>query len=198
MWDGTRSPSIADDFADGISELPRVGSIEEWDIINLTGDTHPIHTHLTQFQILNRESFDVEGYTEAWDAAFTGVDVPLLPGCVADEFCPGYGPPLDYLTPNNDGAIGGNPAVGPYLQGDATPPGEWEAGWKDTAKVQPGQVMRIIIRWAPTSTPLKKNKSMAGKNQYPFDPTKGPGYVWHCHIVDHEDNEMMRPYKVTK
>jgi len=23
----------------------------------------------------------------------------------------------------------------------------------------------------------------------------GPGYVWHCHIVDHEDNEMMRPYK---
>jgi hypothetical protein len=31
---------------------------------------------------------------------------------------------------------------------------------------------------------------------YPFDPSLGPGYVWHCHIVDHEDNEMMRPYGV--
>ena len=37
-----------------------------------------------------------------------------------------------------------------------------------------------------------------GRNWYPFDPTKGPGYVWHCHIIDHEDNEMMRPYKVSK
>ena len=27
----------------------------------------------------------------------------------------------------------------------------------------------------------------------PLTP-EGPGYVWHCHIVDHEDNEMMRPY----
>ena len=32
-----------------------------------------------------------------------------------------------------------------------------------------------------------------------FDPTaKGPGYTWHCHILDHEDNEMMRPYLVAK
>jgi hypothetical protein len=29
-----------------------------------------------------------------------------------------------------------------------------------------------------------------------FDPSEGPGYVWHCHIIDHEDNEMMRPYSV--
>jgi FtsP/CotA-like multicopper oxidase with cupredoxin domain len=37
-----------------------------------------------------------------------------------------------------------------------------------------------------------------GRNLYPFDPTKSPGYMWHGHIVDHEDNEMMRPYNVTK
>lgn len=35
-------------------------------------------------------------------------------------------------------------------------------------------------------------------NLFPFDPTTEPGYVWHCHILDHEDNEMMRPYKVKK
>ncbi len=31
---------------------------------------------------------------------------------------------------------------------------------------------------------------------FPFDPNGGHGYVWHCHIVDHEDNEMMRPTEV--
>ncbi len=199
-YDGTRSPSIAAFFPeDGVSELPRVGSIEEWDIINLTIDAHPMHTHLTQFQVLNRESYNtdaVTGYPAVWEAAFGTGTAALLNGCVAGVFCPNYGPPLDYLTPNADGAIGGNPAVGPYLLGDATPPAAYEAGWKDTAKAMPGQVTRLIIRWAPTSTPLKKGKSMAGKNQYNFDPTAGPGYVWHCHIIDHEDNEMMRPYKV--
>jgi spore coat protein A len=52
------------------------------------------------------------------------------------------------------------------------------------------------VRWAPTSTP--KQWASPGRNLYPFDPTKSPGYVWHCHIVDHEDNEMMRPYNVAK
>jgi hypothetical protein len=31
---------------------------------------------------------------------------------------------------------------------------------------------------------------------YPFDPSGGLGYVWHCHILEHEDNEMMRPFAV--
>lgn len=56
----------------------------------------------------------------------------------------------------------------------------------------PGQVTRIIVRWTPQD--VAAGGSPAGTNMYPFDPTKGPGYVWHCHILDHEDNEMMRPY----
>jgi hypothetical protein len=52
---------------------------------------------------------------------------------------------------------------------------------------------------------------VAGQNLYPFDPTAvmgvandgfgfpgGPGYVWHCHIVDHEDNEMMRRLRIVR
>ena len=31
--------------------------------------------------------------------------------------------------------------------------------------------------------------------EYPFDPTMGP-YMWHCHIVPHEDNDMMRPLQL--
>jgi spore coat protein A len=209
-WDGGSSPSINTDFpAEGISELPRVGSTELWEIINLTGDAHPMHTHLTQFQILNRESYDIDGtmgsgipggYFGVWSAAF---GYPDNLKCAVysgdpDNPCPGYGPPLDYLTPNSDGAVGGNPAIGPYLLGDATPPAPEESGWKDTAKAMPGQVLRVVIRWTPSSVKAMPNRSYAGRNFYRFDPTKGPGYVWHCHIIDHEDNEMMRPYKVTK
>ncbi|HEY4387136.1 MAG TPA: multicopper oxidase domain-containing protein, partial [Ktedonobacteraceae bacterium] len=109
---------------------------------------------------------------------------------------PGYGPPLAYTTLNGGHAIGGNPDVTPYLQGAPSAPDPEEAGWKDTLKMYPGQVTRIAIRWAPIATPL--NGVVAGQNLYPFDPTTGPGYVWHCHILDHEDNEMMRPYSPVK
>ena len=140
------------------------------------------------------------GYLAAWNAAF-GTDAtmaPLFNGCTVGQFCPGYGPPLPYQVPNADGALGGNPAISPYLIGRATPPAVEESGWKDTAKAHPGQVMRILVRFTPTSVPVKAKKSYAGQNFYPFDPTDGPGYVWHCHIIDHEDQDMMRPYKVVK
>jgi FtsP/CotA-like multicopper oxidase with cupredoxin domain len=54
--------------------------------------------------------------------------------------------------------------------------------------VYPGQVTRFIVRWAPTDV------AIGAAGSYPFDPSAlGQGYVWHCHIIDHEDNEMMRP-----
>jgi FtsP/CotA-like multicopper oxidase with cupredoxin domain len=57
----------------------------------------------------------------------------------------------------------------------------------------PGQVTRIVVRWAPTDLPVDQDRAEAS---YPFDPDGGHGYVWHCHILDHEDNEMMRPTSV--
>jgi spore coat protein A len=199
-WDGRNSPGIDQIFpGDGVSELPQVGSTELWEIINLTGDAHPMHTHLVQFQILNRQYFDPQ-YIDDWAAAFPA-DTTFNSECTGGVFCPGYGPPLAYDHVNADGAIGGNPPLENgttnYLIGySPVAPGPEENGWVDTAIVWPGQVLRIVARWAPTSTPVLLAKP--GRNLYPFDPTKGPGYVWHCHIVDHEDNEMMRPYKVKK
>ena len=53
------------------------------------------------------------------------------------------------------------------------PPEPWETGFKDTVIAYPGMVTRIRAQF------------------------KTPGqYVWHCHIVEHEDNEMMRPYRI--
>ena len=216
LYMGNNSPGVAAlGIPDGMTETPVVGSTELWEIINLTPDAHPMHTHLVQFQVLNRESFqngppDAMNYTADWAKAFpayapwtfsfTWIDPSgaFVGGCTGGVFCPGYGPPLVYDVPNADGALGGNPAVGPYLKADATAPDPWESGWKDTAKAYPGQVLRMLVRWAPTDQKIIPNKSLAGHNFFDFDPTRGPGYVWHCHIVDHEDNDMMRPYRVTK
>jgi spore coat protein A len=107
-WNGLEWPNIQKYFPDdGISELPQVGSTELWEIINFENATqawHPIHTHLVQFQILNRQNLALDSatgkffYEEAWNAAFPA-------SCDHEEgFCPGYGPPLPYNTANADGS----------------------------------------------------------------------------------------------
>ena len=57
--------------------------------------------------------------------------------------------------------------------GDITPPESWETGFKDTVTAYPGQVTRVRAQF---NTPGQ--------------------FVWHCHIVEHEDNEMMRPFRI--
>jgi spore coat protein A, manganese oxidase len=51
-----------------------------------------------------------------------------------------------------------------------------ELGWKDTVRVDPMTITRIIVKF----------EGFAGR------------YVWHCHMLEHEDNEMMRPYVITE
>ena len=60
------------------------------------------------------------------------------------------------------------------FSGPVVPAEPNEAGWKDTVRADPRMVTRIIVRF----------EGFAGR------------YVWHCHILEHEDNEMMRPYEV--
>ncbi len=179
------------------SELPQEGETEVWEIVNLTADAHPIHLHLVQFQLLNRQNYNVNRYTRAYNAAFPGGGYDPMTGAAYPPgvFIPGFGPPLDYNT-GNPRALGGNPDITPYLQGPVQPPLPQEAGWKDTVIMYPGQVTRIAVRWAPTDLPAT---TPAGNAYYPFDPqANGQGYVWHCHIIDHEDNEMMRPTQVQR
>jgi spore coat protein A len=115
----------------GVTEDPLLGSTEVWEIYNFTADAHPIHVHLVQFQVVNRQGLvtDVEGV-----------------------------------------------AVSPaQLTGSPRDPEDWEMGYKDTVIAYPGEVTRIKARF-----------DHAGL------------FVWHCHILEHEDNEMMRPYRVVE
>lgn len=184
-----------------LTELPRVGDTEVWEIFNLTDATHSVHIHLIQFQVLNRQSADADGYTTQYNTqfpggTFEGVEPDGTLGLVnypAGVYIPGYGPPHDYLTPNADGAVGGNPAFSPFLQGNVVPPEIYEQGWKDSFHVLPDAVNRVVVRIAPQN--LAPDEVHAGQNFYPIDPTTGPGYVWHCHMLEHEDNELMHSWQ---
>jgi FtsP/CotA-like multicopper oxidase with cupredoxin domain len=53
-------------------------------------------------------------------------------------------------------------------------------------------VNRIMVRWAPVDVPV--GGVQAGQNAFAFDPTVGTGYMWHCHMFEHEDNELMHAF----
>ena len=118
-------------WMEAVSEKPKLGDTEIWEIYNFTADAHPIHIHLVQFEVIDRQDLatDAEGMSTS-------------------------------------------PAA---LVGAPRPPEAWETGTKDTLIVYPGTVARVKARY-----------DIAGL------------FVWHCHILSHEDNEMMRPYTVVK
>ena len=160
-------------------ETPALNSVEEWDIVNTTQDAHPIHLHLTQFRLLNRQSFDVLGYVAAVNRQLTlnGIAGPGLP----DPSAAGHGPRPEVSS-------------APFLQGTPTTPVANESGWKDTIVAMPGYVTRIIVPFGGTAAniPAPFTGDVPGTVQH-FTGT----YVLHCHILEHEDNDMMQPYKIT-
>jgi len=147
------------------TENPAVGATEEWEIWNFTGDAHPIHLHLVHFEVLGR------------------VNIKFDSEVVEDGFIPmGATPANDgvYLVPQvvvqHGGGLGdgfrvvqpSDPADG-YGSPVFPPAGYVENTPKDMVIALPGQITRIKAT---------------------FDK---PGrYVWHCHILSHEDHEMMR------
>jgi spore coat protein A len=138
---GTNTPLAKGTFGraymDPATETPTRGTTEVWQIVNATADTHPIHFHLVNVQILSRQPFN----------AFNGV-------------------------PNYNG-----PARGP----DPT-----ELGWKETVRMHPGEVTTVIMRFDLPTVPFG----------VPASPKGGNEYVWHCHILEHEEHDMMRPLLV--
>jgi spore coat protein A len=206
-WNGNREGtttqvpgSVSNGRGVSATEVPREGSTEVWEVANISGDAHPLHIHLIQFQVISRQTIDVTTYLTDWIASFPGGTFnghTFAPGV----YIPGFGPPLPYNTVNSAGAVGGNINfdAAKYTQqgacaGGACPvraPEASDAGWKDTIKMFPGEVTRLAMRWAPQG--VAAGASRPGLNQFAFDPTNPPGYVEHCHILDHEDNEFMRP-----
>ena len=75
----------------------------------------------------------------------------------------------------------------PVFTGAPTPPDFNELGWKETVRMNPGQVTRVLMKFDLPVVPFA----------VPASPrTGGAEYVWHCHILEHEEHDMMRPLVV--
>jgi spore coat protein A, manganese oxidase len=136
------------------TEKPLLGSTEQWDIFNFTADSHPMHLHLTQFQVVEKRGI----FFQDGDGDGIPNDNPINGEGISYKSLEEG--PLNYDVA--DIWIGGKVELRPE-----------EIGWQDTAWVNPHQMMSIVAT---------------------FD--KPGDYVWHCHLLSHEDNEMMRPYTV--
>jgi spore coat protein A len=117
---------IDDLLWDDITDFVRIGDTEIWSFTNFSTFTHPLHVHLVQFQILDRQNFNVV----------------------------------------NNAAVPSGPRVVPNAN---------ELGWKDTVQCPPLQITRVIAKF----------EGFAGT------------FPMHCHILEHEDHEMMRQFTVT-
>lgn len=150
------------------TENPALGSTEKWEIWNTTMDGHPIHLHLVHFEVLERRVI-------VWDS-HTSEEERVIPND-------------DYATPAGDGAylvvqpvVQHNGALGSGFR-IAGIDGIDIAAWPLAAK--PPEVVentpKDIVVALPDQVTIIKAK---------FDK---PGqYAWHCHILSHEDHEMMR------
>ncbi|MEY4750067.1 MAG: hypothetical protein RIQ60_2281 [Pseudomonadota bacterium] len=127
------------DFNEPPTEFPRLGSTEIWEFWNTTVDAHPVHMHLVQFRVLDRQAFVGTVVNTTMPNNWTGVQ--LTPGA------------------RKRGAVQKAPAQ--------------EQGWKDTVVCPPGMVTRVVATF-----------NRPGK------------YVYHCHILSHEEHSMMRWFDV--
>ncbi len=127
-------------YMDPATENVAAGSTEIWEIYNVSADTHPMHFHLVNVQIINRQPFKVQN--------FNGT---------------------------------------PTFLGPPRPPDPNEMGWKETVRMNPGEVTRVIMRFDLPVVPFTVP---------PSPRTTGNEYVWHCHILEHEEHDMMRPLVV--
>jgi FtsP/CotA-like multicopper oxidase with cupredoxin domain len=130
---------VAAHFEDATTFFPMLGRYEVWQLVNLTGDTHPIHLHLDPFEILSRRAI-------RYEIPEGGIADRDLTAVITLERGPDD--KLDHMIDDN------------------------ERGLKDTIRVNPNELVEIAVRFT----------------------TYSGRYMYHCHILEHEDRDMMRPF----
>jgi FtsP/CotA-like multicopper oxidase with cupredoxin domain len=160
-------------------EAPRDNTVETWTFINTTGDTHPIHMHLSQLRVLTRQKINGAKYLAAVNTALA----PQLPAG-----CPGLPDPCAAERGPSRDAV---PDAAPFTIGGPSPIPATEQGWKDTVQVNPGEAVTVVAAFG--GTPLAQKIGLP----LPYTASYSGQYVLHCHILEHEDNDMMLPYTVT-
>lgn len=159
-------------WMDPTTESVQLNDTEEWEIYNETMDAHPIHLHSVKMQLVNRQFYSAMEF----DPSSLATKAPQInvamssasPHMSSVNMTNGLSV-MASMTPND----GAGKLTEIKMIGNPILPTADELGWKDTWVIYPGQVMRVRAK---------------------FDL---PGnYVWHCHILSHEDHDMMRPLEV--
>ncbi|QJW99090.1 multicopper oxidase family protein [Frigoriglobus tundricola] len=152
-------------FRSPINFYPEAGRPEIWHIVNFSADTHPIHLHLVDFQILSRHLYKAAGVNavaDVTDPRFKMVDSTDP----ATGLFPAPGPAAPpVIVPNTARANDPHNPSGV----DAN-----ETGWKDVVRVNPNEIVTIAMIF----------EGFTGR------------FMYHCHILEHEDMDMMRPMVV--
>jgi FtsP/CotA-like multicopper oxidase with cupredoxin domain len=172
-------------FTDEDIELPRQGTTELWEVVNATIEEHPVHLHLVNMRLVDRQHFNLEAYLLAHPQ-----------------------PPMGTRWA---------PSPRHFLIGQPLPPQPWEAGLKDTVSCPQGMITRFLVRFptagelgfdpdamfgaASGGHPGHGRQPGAHQHEKPVHETQHQnlqlqGYVWHCHILDHEDDCMMARYRL--
>lgn len=126
-------------WADPVGVTPKAGSVEIWRFINGVLFGHPMHIHLAEMTVLDRQPFDMGGFYASGNVIPTG---PVIPASANEASAP-----------------------------------------KDTVLVPNSFLTRVAVRFGlPSTATLTSGKAYR--------------YLYHCHVLEHEDNEMMRPMDV--
>ncbi len=147
---GAGEPGVSDAYTwfQATTETPALRASEDWEIYNFTGDAHPIHLHLVNFETVGRNEL-----------------VATFGGMV---------PTTQHNGESGEVASFGGVEKGAAITDIGPDQGYVETTRKDMVIALPEQVTTIRVS--------------------PFD--KQGRYVWHCHILSHEDHEMMRVLQV--
>ncbi|HEV8337190.1 MAG TPA: multicopper oxidase domain-containing protein [Candidatus Polarisedimenticolia bacterium] len=187
--------SAAAPFPNGVPDLPQV---MEFRVTNQAGDVDPIPATLRPIQRLNpaqavqtRDFRLKQDLTDGCGRSMWSInslrfdDITEYPELGTVEIWryindSGVSHPMHmhlvmFQILDRDGFTKGpNGEIIP--NGTPQAPGAEESGWKDTAMVAPGQILRVITR---------------------FDAYKGR-YPYHCHILEHEEHDMMRQFQTVQ
>jgi FtsP/CotA-like multicopper oxidase with cupredoxin domain len=151
---------------DPVTEIVRLGDTEDWQLFNLSPDAHPIHLHLVNFTVVSRRFIQFDSNANDHGKLEEG----SMPKGDGTYF-------VEQATLHHDGKIGQgwraeNPTIGDFVNESSLT--EYNDNLvRDVVTVLPGQVTTIRARF------------------------ERPGrFNWHCHMMSHEDDEMMRLYYV--
>jgi FtsP/CotA-like multicopper oxidase with cupredoxin domain len=140
----------AEEFYDRVNWRIHLGDTEQWYMVNVSPDTHPIHVHLVDMKVNWRSNYTLAGVS-------SDTDNKPFPTGVPDWEVDGTLHKITHITAT----------VSDSIDPDQTGP-------KDTVRINPGEMIGVAMKFSP----------FCGK------------YMYHCHILEHEDHDMMRPFVV--